>query len=76
MACAPDRPSDVLWRLGSFAADTGMMRVISATGRGRRGITCGIALSQPAERERDRERERERERESEREGEEQGILME
>lgn len=37
MACAPDRPSSVLWQLDSFASDTVMMRVILLTGRGRQG---------------------------------------
>lgn len=48
MACAPDRPSSVLWRLDSFATDTVMMRVILLTGRGRQGSHV--------ERERERER--------------------
>lgn len=35
MACASDSPSNVLWLHGSYATDTGMMGLISLTGRDR-----------------------------------------
>lgn len=35
MASVPDRPSDVLWQLDSFATDPVMMKVILLTGQDR-----------------------------------------